>query len=539
MSNEPINPKLVAARIAAAQRLEDTRLAEDLKNEPRLLELLWFIQWFSFQPGGLVKLAEDVLSAAGDRVVTKAMKRAGPPGRDGQWTLEQALTAWKSEWRGPGLYQRDTLGLAEYDAEAPPAASRCEFLEWLACYVAMELTPERVNSGLGCDKASILHGLRRFNYSYFKSKAAETAAERLPGYLREICTIPDTSVAAGPDWFPDIIAVLLEFMASHAAAEKSKLAATEVSRAVFDAFEYSWESKRLVRITGDSRFGKTESAKTYCAMYPGRFRLVKVPAGDADSDLIREVAECLGMGLPFGRLPTGKRQQLEDILRHGRIGIALDECHYLFPASFTRNSSPSRLNWVRGRIVDCGLPCVLMATPQTYEVQETRFQRTTGYNLDQFTGRIALDKHLPEMISQGDLMAVARHHCGAVSQSVLDILVGAAMAAPNYVGAINNLASRALWISQRRGARAIALEDVRQAVSEVPGLSVQLGLEGSGARAGAIVERQARPSRQRRKTPAEVVRELRPGGAEEDFGGSRMPAGRSEVSLSTPVLEAV
>jgi hypothetical protein len=98
--NEPIQPELLAERFAAAQRMEDVRLAEQLEKEPRSRELLLFIQWFSFQPGGLSDLAEDVLAAFPDRVLTQGMKKAGPPGRDGQWTLQQALMRGSPNGRG-------------------------------------------------------------------------------------------------------------------------------------------------------------------------------------------------------------------------------------------------------------------------------------------------------------------------------------------------------------------------------------------------------------------------------------------------------
>ena len=148
------------------------------------------------------------------RALTTAMKKAGSPGRDGQWTLEQALNAWECEWQGAGHCKRASqaehrqyahldvelraLLLAECDSEPQAPALGCGFDEWLAFYFDPELTADKVNKGTGCDKANVLRGLREFNHAYFKSEAVETAAKRLPGYLYDLCTLPDCSMVPGP-----------------------------------------------------------------------------------------------------------------------------------------------------------------------------------------------------------------------------------------------------------------------------------------------------------------------------------------------------
>ena len=90
------------------------------------------------------------------------------------------------------------LLLAECDSEPQAPALGCGFDEWLAFYFDPELTADKVNKGTGCDKANVLRGLREFNHAYFKSEAVETAAKRLPGYLYDLCTLPDCSMVPGP-----------------------------------------------------------------------------------------------------------------------------------------------------------------------------------------------------------------------------------------------------------------------------------------------------------------------------------------------------
>ena len=555
---EAIQPELLAERFAAAERMEDVRLAEQLEKEPRLRELLLLIQWFSFQPGGLSDLGKDVIAAFPDRVLTKAMKKAGPPGRDGQWTLQQALIAWKSEWHGPEPYRRASWAAREAEKrwrlvnnwlpnddepETAPALD-CGFHEWLAFYFDPDLTAEKVNKGIGCDKANILRGLRQFNHAYFKSLLLETAAERLPAYLRDLCTLPQTSVETGPTWFPDIIAVLLDFMDRHAARVKLSVAETEVSRLIAHVLDDTWETKGVGRITGKSGFGKTEKLKAECRAYPGRWRMIEAPLGDSLPDLIRAVGESLGMAFPYGRLRPEDRQKVEFVLRHMRLGIVIDEAHRLCPEQFNRNSVAERYNWLRYAVLDHDLPCVLNVTFQTdrtetTEERESRFVKTTGFNMEQFTRRITKEGDLPKVLSRNDFLAVARHHCGGLKQAVLNMLVDAAMAAPGGLGVFRRVKLRAARFAERRGSGEVIGQDFADAIAEVPGIPARFDLVANGSPAGAILEKPAKPPRQRRKTPAETVRELRPGRAETDFGVSRMPAGRSEELSSAPVLEAV
>jgi hypothetical protein len=92
----------------------------------------------------------------------------------------------------------------------------------------------------------------------------------------------------------------------------------------------------MVRIDGDSRFGKTESVRTWCAMYPGRVRLVDVPCTTADGDLYRAVAEQLGIEFSYNTPAQKLRETLEYVLRFARLMIVLDEGHFLIqPALFT------------------------------------------------------------------------------------------------------------------------------------------------------------------------------------------------------------
>jgi hypothetical protein len=102
----------------------------------------------------------------------------------------------------------------------------------------------------------------------------------------------------GPWYFPELIAVVFEYMRQHAKEVASKLAMTKVAKVVFDAPDYAFEAPDWVRVEGNSQFGKTEAVETWCRMRPGLARLVKVPSLGTETELFRAIGEALGMDAP-------------------------------------------------------------------------------------------------------------------------------------------------------------------------------------------------------------------------------------------------
>jgi hypothetical protein len=260
-------------------------------------------------------------------------------------------------------------------------------------------------------------------------------------------------------------------MDQHAARERMRLAMTEVALKVFDALDYAWAERKLVRITGSARFGKTESVRTWAAMHPGCARLVTVPCSNSVGDLVRAVAKALGNPASYGSRSLELRSKVEFVLRYGRLGFIADESHFLIAVRYNATSSPDRLNWLRTEIVDRRLPCALISTPQAYNGQCERFQRATGYNMEQFTGRTAMALELPDRLTAEDMTALARLHFPELRESLIGMAVGAAKQSQSYLKAIEDIASRSRWLASKRGASGIALRDLESAIKDVvPGL---------------------------------------------------------------------
>ena len=50
-----VRPELIAEKLRAIRNLEEPRLSNEVREQPRIPEMLFFLQWRSMQPGGLPK----------------------------------------------------------------------------------------------------------------------------------------------------------------------------------------------------------------------------------------------------------------------------------------------------------------------------------------------------------------------------------------------------------------------------------------------------------------------------------------------------
>src|SRR4029077_3699082 len=100
-----------------------------------------------------------------------------------------------------------------------------------------------------------------------------------------------------------------------------------------------------------------------------------------------------------------------------------DESQLLLPAVYSRNTTPARLNWVRRSIMDQKIAAVFVCTPQSYLPAKQRFVKATGFAMEQFDERMLKTVHLPEELSEADLLAVARIHFGELAEQYLRYVV--------------------------------------------------------------------------------------------------------------------
>jgi hypothetical protein len=259
-----IRPETVAAKMAALKNLQAPKFRAAIAKEPRLADLAWFIQAQSMQAGGIGAFVADFLSLFSDSIGTDAMHATGKT--EEPYTLAER--------------QQVIHSFPSSDDENDP----CFILNFFDDSMRGEM-----DWRADCRKRPDLSFVNSKNHAYFFDVCKRIAPFPVQKILTDFCTKPDAII---PDvwFFKDLPGALLEMLDAHAGRQSHEIVTTEVSRQVFDALEFAWTEKAMVEIIGDSRFGKTESVKAWCAMYPGRGRLVKTPCDNIDRSLLEAIS---------------------------------------------------------------------------------------------------------------------------------------------------------------------------------------------------------------------------------------------------------
>jgi hypothetical protein len=151
------------------------------------------------------------------------------------------------------------------------------------------------------------------------------------------------------------------------------------------------------------------------------------------------------------------------------LTIVLDECAFLIPRSYVQTSSPPRLEWVRDKIIDRGLPVVLSSTPTKWKSDVARFIKKTGYTLEEFFRRNFLVVSLPSSLSEADMIAAAQIHFPQLDEDALGFIANEARLSTNYLQAVEAISKRARFLS---GGKRIGLTFIERAIADVlPGRS--------------------------------------------------------------------
>lgn len=102
--------------------------------------------------------------------------------------------------------------------------------------------------------------------------------------------------------------------------------------------------------------------------------------------------------------------------------------------------------------------------PQSYLPAKRRLVRTTGFAMEQFDERILKTVHLPNELSEPDLLAVARIHFQDLPDDYLSLVVKAALATErNYVSDISKIATLAKDNAREEGRERPLLDDIEAA----------------------------------------------------------------------------
>ncbi len=472
----PIRSELLAAKIKKLLNFELPELFDEFSEEPRFIDALWVLQNVSQPdnyPGGLTKFTEDFLRSCGDQLGTAEMIAADA--EETHYNVAEAIAVFNglSGEHGVAIFG-DDLWIFEnaFAHDAGIKSGRVTFEQVIEGWGHGMEDELQTWTGTMSELRQLL--IEKLTPAIAREQCMADARESLARYFKELCELPHVGLRhnenhfGAPRYFIAVGPALLKFIAQRADAARSAVADTEVTRLVLRWMKKARSMGKPVMFSGNSRFGKTEGVKLCCEMNPGQFRLVNTPASNATGDLLREVARSLGVEVAAQNNLRELRERIDYVLRFSRIVLCFDEWQFALPSSYSRNTAPARLNWVRRAIVDRDLAAVFVCTPQSYLPAKKRFVNTTGFAMEQFDERLIKTVHLPNELSESDLLAVARIHFQDLPDDYLSLVVEAALATErNYVSDISKIATLAKDNAREEGRERPRLTDIEAAIADV------------------------------------------------------------------------
>jgi hypothetical protein len=480
-----ICPIALTEKLRAIRELRLPEQAQDLAGNPRLLEMMWFIQWRSHQPGGLDKFVQELLLEFPERMRSPAM-RAVPWPRSGHYTLEECVQLWGSlpknrrtmadrlaEERASGREQTspsEMLGGFKTDGSATMLLSCAKDIAYLLRGDLSEL--RKIDLATHRNAARLVETLTP---GFFWNECVEEAFKSLAGRLARICVEPGQGFSTSDVWyFDDLAGALIEMMDRHAARERQSIAKTTVSEMIMDRFEFAVEMRASVLIAGDARLGKSVTFEAACRMRPGRARLVTVPEGVGVRELVEKHAEAIYLAMPAGTTLREHNAAVAMVVRQSGLFFSYDEFHFAIPQKPPRNGSPPRMDWIRANVVDMKRGAAFSTTRQAYGTSMSEFLKQTKWAVEQWAGRLDSlrcfgsdpgDTQTP-VFSREDILAIATHKFPEIAAEVLEYIAIAALGASAAPQVLESLLKAATWSAMKAGRSKPNTRDAEGAIAE-------------------------------------------------------------------------
>lgn len=418
---------LTARRCSVLERAEDR-------------ELIWFIQLLSHQPGGIKKLAADLLAQFPDRNATQSMRKFGV--KAGQVYNAKQVRLIRDEMPDGRFPLKGEIDFG------------CQGLE-----VFLDEPSER-REQRQCEANCFPS---KYSAADFVGHCREAAAG-LEKHLMSLCLDPGMPVADSAPWyFPTLISTLREVQAAWI-GDRRPAAVTSIGKKIFSALDYAMATRRLVVIDGLPRTGKTHAAQAWCNLHPGHARYLECPATNDDVSFFRAIARSLGVSINLNSKAQELRNRIEEVLQGGDLALVIDEAHYLWPQRYYRQTTPARVIWVMS-LVNHGIAVSLITAPQFFRSQKA-IEKTSCWTSDQFVGRIGHYEKLPDALSPDDLKSVASVMLPGVSADSVKALTLYAESSGKYLGGMDAIAARARFICQADRRQRVEFRDVKRAIQE-------------------------------------------------------------------------
>ena len=440
-----------------------------LLDAPEDRELVWAIQHRFRQPGGGAALAKNLIAKFPDRLQTPAMVGIGMKSdkvcRMGE--VKAIRAEIPADIAEEFLLRGEQPFLTIISGRSPAAADK-------------SFQRKATGAALGfCDNGADQHP-DCYPASAFLDLCRDAARKNLEKHLCKICLDPETSLNAGPWYFPNLIESLREYLADLIKTKSLGQHTTALGQKVCDVLDYTAYYRGLTLMQGGARMGKSHAARAWVEQHSGQARFIEVPPGNDDASFFRALARGLGLGNFLSYKVVEIRSRVESVLLTGDILLVLDESQRLWPQRNVREAAPNRIIWVMS-MANNGVPIAMISTPQFLEIQKSVEKK--GWNSAQLTGRISHYEPLPADLSLDDLKAVAKTILPEADSDGLKALAIYARSSARYLAAIDSVAKRARYVAKQDGRTVVGLNDIRKAMTEsvIPAdTKLLLALEAGG-----------------------------------------------------------
>lgn len=422
-------------------------------------DLLYFLQGMSIQPGGVKKLAADILAEFPERIGTPTMHQLKI--RKGAYP-EPVCRAIHVELVCYDEYSDVMAELLGNEPEAPRKYTGDRGVEfWI------ERCRERVAVKLSDFIVQLCINPKVRVWPPASNEVATSIQNVQEEAIGRDCDI-ETSEFKDPtlSGFDDIMGALYEFQTRYAARQMESAVETTIAKEVFKNLSHCLASGKIVVLEGETRIGKTTAAEAWCAAHRGQARFVSISGITQKTNFFREIARAYGIAAGYGKSSTEIQARVEDVSHKTHLMLVIDEAHFAFSQGRRIYSRPELIDWINTALFNHRVPVALLATPQFSE-RLHQAEKQTGWFGDQFRARIGRYKRLPVKPTEQDVEAVVCRLLPAATVATVDAVVGYSLQLDRPLPAAVNLIEEARLIALENKRQNPSLKDIEAALKGV------------------------------------------------------------------------
>lgn len=462
-------------------------------DDPAIRRLVWFLQARSIEPGGLKRVARELLEIFPHRIGTRSMHKFGI--KVGQDYNQDQVNAVRAELpkklAGRFLLKGEAI---EYDAVGGDIYSVKDKLK----RIRMELLDE--DERADCERELAESQAHPTSYPAEDFLAVcRHEPESLVAFLTDICVNPRRLIVRSaereklrakyeqrlehefPDqrlqaefaelfWFDDIVVALLEYQQHQEAATRADFVLTTIGKMAWETLDFALKAQCMVVIEGWEGRGKSEAVKAWCRCHDGEARFVNLSGVTSKTAFFRAIAKALGIASSYSRTATEMQARIEDVLQRSRLLLVVDEAHFAFPQSQRIYSRPEIVDWIDTALCNHGVPVALITTPQFINCVQ-RAEKQVGWNWRQFRRRVKRWVELPKWNTEADLDAVARKILPGISKSGIKLAIAYSKMSfhglpSRDISGLGDVATEARILAEAYGRDKVTFEDVERAINE-------------------------------------------------------------------------